>query len=115
MPSDRKNGRTKRLERGSAPRLLLSRPTIHFKPDTEKRGGGSVLVWRNGAILCVWGSAILLRRSADEIERRFARIVVKSSRSLAGTFLPEEGWRGREIFGLAKEESRVKGLGNGYF
>lgn len=29
--------------------------------------------------------------------------------------LPEEGWRGREIFGLAKEESRVKGLGNGYF
>ena len=33
----------------------------------------------------------------------------------AGTLLPEEGWRGREIFGLAKEESRVKGLGNGYF
>ena len=32
-----------------------------------------------------------------------------------GTLLPEEGWRGREIFGLAKEESRVKGLGNGYF
>ena len=29
--------------------------------------------------------------------------------------LPEEGWWGREIFGLAKEESRVKGLGNGYF
>ena len=32
-----------------------------------------------------------------------------------GTLLPEEGWRGREIYGLAKEESRVKGLGNGYF
>ena len=39
----------------------------------------------------------------------------KDSKSLQGTFLPEEGWRGREIFGLAKEESRVKGLGNGYF
>ena len=39
----------------------------------------------------------------------------ETSEYRSGTFLPEEGWRGREIYGLAKEESRVKGLGNGYF
>ena len=49
---------------------------MYLKPDTEKRSGGSVLVWRNGAVLCVWGSPILMRRFCAEIERRFARIVV---------------------------------------
>ena len=42
-------------------------------------------------------------------------LLCRQSRASPGTLLPEEGWRGREIYGLAKEESRVKGLGNGYF
>ena len=67
-----------------------------------------------------------LQRVGSDLSRRDSIATVATSlavmqstmaanRLASGTLLPEEGWRGREIFGLAKEESRVKGLGNGYF
>ena len=72
---------------------------------------------RGMALLLPGASYMYLAAGRTALELAGGRIVraIGSSDSELGTFLREEGWRGREIFGLAKEESRVKGLGNGYF
>ena len=46
------NGRVKRLESGSVPRLLLSRRTTQDKPISQKRGDDGGPRWRYGRFLC---------------------------------------------------------------
>ena len=80
--------------------------------EASRGHGGRSPVW---ACVCQVETA---EKSVSPVPLSLQSLSTAATRSAVvsvGTLLPEEGWRGREIFGLAKEESRVKGLGNGYF
>ena len=94
-------------------------PAVHEVAPLRHRVGRALRVGANGVFLTTSLCRALRRITQTPGVADFST-AVRDSRSTvvpfpAGTLLPEEGWRGREIFGLAKEESRVKGLGNGYF